>query len=69
MCLLTVSDESSIDCLNCSQKRAHVSIPPDWLENDRGKFTVADEAIGATVVATSQASVIVTFVVEVAKCL
>jgi len=61
-----VSDGSSLmNCLNCSQKRANVSISP---ENGSsligGKRIAADGVIGVTIAAVSPALVIVTFSVE-----
>jgi hypothetical protein len=58
----------SIDCLNSSQKRAHVSISPENGSSMIGSnLILADGTIGANGGAALRASVIVTFTVEVAN--
>jgi hypothetical protein len=68
---MVVSDGSlSIDCLNCSEKRAHVCVSPNNGSSLIGaNLIAADGVIGATIASASQESVIVTFAVDVAKCL
>ena len=65
MCLFIVVND---DCLNCSQKHAHVSVSRNGSSLMGGSLILADGAIGATVTAASQESVIVTFAVKVASC-
>jgi hypothetical protein len=70
-CWIVDNDGSlSIDCLNCYQKRAHVSISAENCSRlIGGNLILADEAIGALVGAASRASVIVTFAVKLPNAL
>ena len=61
MCLLIVDSQGSlsIDCVNCSQKRTHVSISPE-----NGSSLIGGNLIVAAAGIASRVSVIVTFAVE-----
>jgi lipid-binding SYLF domain-containing protein len=70
MCLLIVDSDGSlsIDCVNCSQKHAHVStFPENGWSLIGGNLSLADGGIGAVTDTASRASMIVTFAVESAR--